>query len=222
MTDLYCTDLEQFSLEQFRRMLETKDILPGRRVLWEEMDERFAALKSMGIQNLAELRAALGSKAKREAFARESGLSPDYLVILRREVNSYISRPFNLEKIPGVEPEYVERLAAVGVKHTKHLFKRAISPADRAALAEEADLPEDALLELVKLSDLARVVGVGPVSVRALYDVGIETPEAFLTYSVEELLAKVRTTEATATLTRKDIEYCLETAQHLPQAIEYT
>jgi len=222
VTDLYCIDLEQFSLEQFRRMLETKDVPPSRRILLEEMDERFAALASMGIENLAELRAALKSKAKRETFAQESGLFLDYLVILRREVNSYVSKPFNLAKIPGVNLEHVEKLAAVGVKHTKHLFERAMSPADRAALAEQAGVPGDALLELVKLSDLARIVGVGPVAVRLLYDVGVDTPETFLAHSVDDLLEKVRAVKEGAYLTAKDIEYCLETARHLPLAVEYT
>ena len=221
MADLYCIDLKQLSLEQFRHMLENKEILPGRTILLEKMDERFAALAAMDIENLADVRAALKSKAKREAFAEASGLSLDYLVILRREVNSYISRPFKLEKIPGINPDYVEKLAAAGIKHTKHLFKRGMTPADRAALTAETGIPDDALLELVKLSDLARIVGVGPVSVRLLYDVGIQTPAAFLTHSVAELLEKVHSVEEGATLTPKDIEYCLETVRHLPQAIEY-
>jgi hypothetical protein len=221
VTDLYCIDLKGISLDQFRHILETKNVLPGRKILLEQLDERFATLASMGIENLDDLRAALKSKAKQEAFSRESGLPLDYLVILRREVNSYISKPFGLEKIPGVNPEYVEKLSAVGIRHTKHLFERAMSQADRAALAEQAGVPDGALLELVKLSDLARIVGVGPVSVRALYDAGIETPEAFLTHSVDDLLKKVRAIEEFATSTRKDIEYCLETAKYLPRAIEY-
>jgi predicted flap endonuclease-1-like 5' DNA nuclease len=221
MTDLYCIDLEQFSLEQFRYRLENKDILPSRKILLEKMDERFETLASMGIETLADLRAALRSKAKRKAFSEASGLPVDYLVILRREVNSYISRPFNLEKIPGVNPDYVEKLAAVGVKHTKHLFKRGMTPADRAALAEETGIPGDALLELVKLSDLARIVGVGPVFVRLLYDMGIDTPDVFLTHSVAELLEKAHSDDEGAALSPKDIEYCLETAQYLPRAIEY-
>jgi len=221
MADLYCLDLEQFSLAQFRRILETKDVLPGRRILLEEMDARFAALASMGIENLAELQATLKSKAKREAFARESALSLDYLITLRREVISYISKPFDLDKIPGVDPEYVEKLSAVDVKHTKHLFGRALTPADRAALTEQAGVPDNALLELVKLSDLARIVGVGPVAVRLLYDVGVETLKAFLSHSVDELLEKVHTVEEGASLGAKDIAYCLETARYLPKVLEY-
>ncbi len=51
MADPYCIDLEQFSLERFRHILETKYILPGRRILQEKMPERFAVLASMGIEN---------------------------------------------------------------------------------------------------------------------------------------------------------------------------
>jgi hypothetical protein len=221
VTDPYSIDLRRFSLEQFRHILETREILPSRRILLEEMDVRFARLASMGIETLADLRSALNSKAKRKAFSQKSGLSVDYLVILRREANSYVSKPFNLGEIPGVNPEYVDRLAAIGVKHTKHLFERALSPADRARLAAQADVPDDALLELVKLSDLARIVGVGPVFVRLLYEVGLETPAAFLAHSPDELLEKVRAVEEGAALSVKDVEYCLRTARYLPQAIDY-
>ena len=221
MTDLYCIDLKGISLEQFRHMLETKNILPGRKILLEQLDERFAALASMGVGNLADLSAALKSKAKQEAFSKASGLPLDYLAILRREVNSYLSKPFDLGKIPGVDPEYVKRLAAAGIKHTKHLFERAMSKADRAALAEQIGVPHEALLELVKFADLARIVGVGPASVRPLCEAGIDTPEAFLTYSVDELLERVRAVEGLEASTRKDIEYCLQTARLLPKGIEY-
>jgi len=82
-------------------------------------------------------------------------------------------------------------------------------------------VPDDALPELVKLSDLVSIVGVGPVFVRLLYDVGLDTSEAFRSSSPDQLLEKVRAVEEGAALTTKDIEYCLETARHLPQAIDY-
>ena len=42
-----------------------------------------------------------------------------------------------------------------------------------------------------------------------------------LAHSVHELLEKVRAVEEGASLGAKDIEYCIETAQYLPQAVEY-
>lgn len=227
MADPYCIDLEQFSLERFGHILETKDILPGRRILQEKMSERFAVLASMGIENLNELRKALKTKSGREKIAQESGLPEEYLAILQREVNSYISKPFNLGDIPEVDPEYLEKLASVGIKHTKHLFKRARSKRDRAELSELADVPEDALLELVKLSDLARIVGVGPVFARLLYEAGADTLEAFLDRSPDELLEELHAINDEKGYTRimptvKDIEYCFETAKYLPRAVEYS
>ena len=82
-------------------------------------------------------------------------------------------------------------------------------------------MPDDALPELVKLSDLVSIVGVGPVFVRLLYDVGLDTSEAFRSSSPDQLLEKVRAVEEGAALSVKDVEYCLRTARYLPQAIDY-
>ena len=70
MVDPYHIDLERFSLEKLRHILETSDLLPGRRILKEKVIERFETLESMGISNLKELTAALGSKKKVERFAQ--------------------------------------------------------------------------------------------------------------------------------------------------------
>jgi len=70
-------------------------------------------------------------------------MADDYLVILRREVSSYVPKLFDLEKIPGVNPEYVERLAAAGIKHTRHLFERAKFEHDRAELSRLTDVSDE-------------------------------------------------------------------------------
>src|SRR3989304_4818074 len=151
MTDPYHTDLEQFMLKRFRRILEIGEVLPGRKILQEKIPERFKVLESLGIKNLKDLIDALKSKAKIDQFAQKSGLPQDYLVILRREANSYIPKPFNLDKIPGVASTHVERLAAIGIKNTQQLCARARTRQDRAALSKLADVPGADLLELVKL-----------------------------------------------------------------------
>lgn len=226
MADQYHIDLEQFNLEKFRHILETREVLPGRKVLKESIAERFEILESMGIRNLKELMDVLRTKKRVEEFAQESGLPKDYLVILRREVNSYVPKPFNLRNIPGVNPEYIERLVAVGIKHTKHLFERARSKSDRAELSRLADVPSGDLLELVKLSDLARIGGVGPVFARLLYEAGADTLEEFLQRSPDELSETLHAINKEKGYTKimpavKDIRYCIETARELPKVIEY-
>ena len=136
----------------------------------------------------------------------------DYLVILKREANRYVPKPFNLTDLPGVDPQHIEKLAAVGIKNAKHLFKRAKSRNDRADLARLVDVPSSDLLELVKLSDLARIGGVGPIFARLLYEAGADSLEKFLERSPDELLERLQAVNKEKNYTRlipslKDIEY---------------
>lgn len=55
------------------------------------------------------------------------------------------------------------------------MFERAKRKQDRAGLSRLANVPDDAMLELVKLSDLARPPYVGPVFARLLYETGVDT-----------------------------------------------
>ena len=82
------------------------------------------------------------------------------------------------------------------------------------------------MLELVKLSDLARIVGVGLVFARILYEAGADSLGAFVTQSPDELLVKTQEVIVSRGYTagnirEKDIIYCLETANLLPQVVEY-
>ena len=227
MESQYHIDLEQFSLEEFKHVLETGRLLPSESILREGIPERFAALESMGIRNLQDLNSALGTKKKLERFSNESGLPKDYLTILRRRAGSYTPRPIALKKLPEIDPEHVARLAALGIKDTKQLFDRAKNKQDRAELSELADVPDGAMLELVKLSDLARPPYVGPVFARLLYETGVDTiakvskqsPDAFrqllLATNDEKKIYKAPIPGG------EDLASWLETVRQLPQAIEY-
>ena len=226
MADQYYIDLEQFSLERFRHILETRELLPGRKVLKENISERFEILASRGIGTVKELIEALKTKKRAERFAQESGLPPDYVIILRREANSYMPKPVNLRDIPGVNAGYIKRLAGVGIKHTKHLFERGRSKRDRAELSRQVDVPDDDLLELVGLSDLARIGGVGPVFARIIFDAGIDTLRKLSGSSPDELFEELVAINEEKGYTRakftvKDVRYCITIAKELPKVIEY-
>jgi hypothetical protein len=231
MADQYHLDLEGFSLERFRHILEISELLPSRRILKEKISERFALLETMGIRNLKELTDALSTKKKIARFSQESGLPQDYLEILKRQTKIYTPNPISLKDIPGIAPEYIERLAALGLKQTKQLFNRAKSKKDRAELAKVADVPGDVLLELVKLSDLARAGWVGPIFARLIYEVlideaGAGTLEALSKQSPEELFERLQAVNNEQKLTKgsfsvKDVASCIEIAKELPKVIEY-
>jgi hypothetical protein len=223
---VYHIDLEQFSLERLKNTLESGYVLPSRRMLLDDIAGRFALLESMGIHTLQDVINALSTKKKVERFAQESGLPLDYLTILGRQARSYIPTPVNLKDIPGVDPAHAERLAALGIKHTRHLFDRAKTRAERIALGEQADVPGDMVLELVKMADLARAGWVGPVFVRLIYETGVDTLAKLAQQSPETLFEQVCAVNAVQQLTKaaftvRDLAACIDTANELPQVIEY-
>ena len=227
MANPYHTDLERFSLERFKHILETGRLLPSESILKEEVPDRLAVLESMGIRNLEDLTAALGTKKKLERFSQESGLPKEYLTILRRRAGSYTPRPRPLKKLPGNDPEHAERLAELGIKDTKQLFERAKHKQDRAELSKLAHVPDDAMLELVKLSDLARPPYVGLVFARLLYETGVDTIAKLSQQSPEAFREILVVTNNEKEIYKApipggdDLASWLETVRQLPQAIEY-
>jgi len=225
MADPYHIDLEQFSLERFQGILETAKLSPGRRVLQEDLPERFAALESAGICDLADLVAALKTRPRMEKFAEKSGLPLDYLTILRREANSYLPKPVRLRDIPGVDQAQIEKLAGAGITHSKHLFGRGLAHDDRVELAAQADISVEEVHELVKMADLARVYGVGPVFIRMLYDAGVKTVEQLVASNPAELLEQLHAINAGQKYTEimpilKEMAFVIDFAKMLPIAIE--
>jgi hypothetical protein len=85
-------------------------------------------------------------------------------------------KPFLLAKFRGVNIEHAARLEAAGIRNVDQMLQAGRTPGDRRALAERTGVPLDAILELVKLSDLSRVGATRTVRARLYYDAGIDTP----------------------------------------------
>jgi hypothetical protein len=223
----YHIDLESITLDELRTILETGRLLPSEAILKEDLAGRFAVLESMGIRNLQELSEALKTKKRLQQFAQESGLPAEYLTVLRRRAGSYAPKPIPIRKLIGPDPDHVERLAQEGVKDTQQLFDRAKSVPDRAALADQAHIPEGAMLELVKLSDLARPPYVGPAFARLLLESGVDTIAKLAAQTPEGLYRVLVATKAQTGTYRapipgvEDMASWLATVRRLPQVVEY-
>ena len=225
MSENYFVDTTKFSIDKFRNILKTKDILPGRIVLRDDIDERFDLLKSKGINSLNDLLEVLKTKPKVDRFSKDSGLTIDYLTILRREANSYVSVPIRLTEMPIVETNIIDKLLSIGIKDSKQLFDNASKRSNREKLVNKYKLDSDKLIELVQLCDLVRITGVGPVFARIIFDSGIKTVEEFLSFDSADLFERLIKTNNEKGLTKakftiKDIEYCIELGKDLPLVIE--
>ena len=110
MRDQYHINIEKYSLRKFKENLRSRDMIPSRIALKDDLDARFQALENMRITNHKELIDALKTKAKIEQFSKASGLSIEYLTLLNREAKSYLPNPVRLDRFSGVEKEYIEKL----------------------------------------------------------------------------------------------------------------
>lgn len=222
----YHIDLEKFSLDEFKNKISESELIPSRKMLKDDIDARFKVLKDNNIHNLQDLTNILKTPKKTREFAQKSGLPEDYLLILRREVNSYTPKPVNLEKFPGVEKETVNKLKSAGIKNTAHLFKKVKTPEDRIKLAAELEISEEEILELTKLADLSRIKWVGPVFARIFLDSGTDTAEKVSEANAGSFYKKLveRNQEKKYTKAKfleSDVALCINVSKMVPKAIKY-
>lgn len=133
--------------------------------------------------------------------------------------------PFKLREFRGVSPEYITRLAALGIKTSDQMLAEGSTGPQRAALANESGIPESAILELVKLSDLARLPGVKGIRARLYYSAGVDSVVKMAAWEPEALRQMV-----TAYIEEtgfdglpplpKEVSSTVANAQKLPQVVE--
>ncbi|MEZ4509313.1 MAG: hypothetical protein R2881_06670 [Eubacteriales bacterium] len=69
----YSLALEQISLADYQQLLQKQNLLPGRRMLHEQLELRFSALANVGLSSVAQLSAALATPKKLSALAEQTG-----------------------------------------------------------------------------------------------------------------------------------------------------
>jgi hypothetical protein len=188
----YGIDPTQISLEEFRELTASRRMLPSRLMLQEQMDRRFGVLHRHGMEHVGDLLKTLGSKSKIEDFSRLSGLSMDYLVLLKREAGSYLARPFALSEFPGIPFEYIELLKSRGIKTTRDFYEKLQTRQEQSEFSAASGIPSYRLMEIFTLCELSRITGVGGVFARILYEAGIRSTEDFASMDPAVLLERCR------------------------------
>lgn len=211
----YYLNLERYTLEKFKKSISQRKMIPSRVILKENIEERFEVFKRFNINNLKELIALLKTKDKIETFAVESGLSSEYLTIIKREASSYHPKPIKLRDFPDVDIESVSVLESLGIKNSKQLFNK-VKKETFSNVSESTGVPSDHLNELFSLSDLARLYGVGPVFARMIYDTGVTSIDSFVNYTGDDFVKLYeKQTNKKADFSSADIDFSLELAREI-------
>jgi hypothetical protein len=95
--------------------------------------------------------------------------------------------PFKLRDFRGVDPGFVSKLEAQHIKNAEQMLVAGRTRRQREEISRETGIPGNVLLELVKLSDLARLPGVKGIRARLYYDAGIDSVEKMANWEPEPL-----------------------------------
>jgi hypothetical protein len=84
-------------------------------------------------------------------------------------------KPMKLRDFIGVDPGLIDALKKIGVEDARELLKKCKTPEARHKLADELELLYQDLLDLVKMADLSRMLGVKAVRTRLYLESGFDT-----------------------------------------------
>ncbi len=195
-------------------------MIPSRQILKDNLKANFDILRMSEIDNIADLSGILKSKTKIDAFAEATGLSSEYLTLLRREANSYFPSPVKLSRFIGVDEILVSRLEGHGIKTSKQLFELVANRDQYAVFLRTSGFTQRELSELISLSDLSRLYGVGPAFAGMLFEAGLDSVQTLMRFSGEQIRKMYEEkTQRTADFTARDIDFTLEIAKELESSM---
>ena len=222
----YYIDLEQISIDEYQRYIEKSDLLPSRRIIKENLSERFTYFKNIGITNVLELQRTLKKNDKLTELAKINCFSTDYLKILLREINSIQPKPTKISEFKGISPDTIKTLEKHGFQNTFKLFDKIKTKNNRNELAKITGISAEEILELTKLTDLSRIRWVGATFARMLYDIGIDTVEKAANSNFTDLHLKINQTNKekkyfNGNIGLNDMKLLVNAAKEIPLEVEY-
>ena len=117
-----------------------------------------------------------------------------------------------------------EKLAKAGANTSDELLEKGATPAGRAKLVKATGLAAAQLLEWVRMCDLVRIKGVGPVMVRLLGAVGVRSVAQLRQRKADSLYKAVMKANDKAKITQnppseKHLEHWIDQAKKLKTVV---
>lgn len=222
----YYIDLKTVTLSDYEKELELADLLPSRKILKEEINQRFSILRGQGILDLNDLMSMMKTPDKLKNLAAKTGIPEEYLTILKREIASSQPKPVNLADFQGVSVQAVSQLEGLGIKNTLQMFAHVKTKEEREALAGKTGVPYQEILELAKLTDVSRIKWVGANFARLLVDSGCDTVEKAAGAEYRSLYTELMAINEEKKYFKgkfglNDMKLCVDAAKKVPRSMQF-
>jgi hypothetical protein len=154
-------------------------------------------------------------------------LGKKQMVLKTKEIMGRIKLgTYKLKDFQGTNRTDIEKLNNNGIKTAAQILEIGYTKEGRNQLSKLTNIPVDSILELVKLSDLARIPGVKKIRARLYYEAGLDTLAKMATCDTEKLI-KISAEFIKKTgfkgipPTPKEAENTVTLAKYLKKYVEY-
>lgn len=172
----YEFNLTSISLQAFKEMLKHMYLIPSMRVLLEDVDQNFLLLEQQNINNVGELHQQLKTKKKAALMAETTGIDFDYMIVLRRMISSYVTKPRKLEDYPDIKDDLLVCLTKLSIKTSKELYDY-MSETAIEELKQSLNIDDESLRNLKCLMAVTRLRYVSPLFATVLVKSGYDSIE---------------------------------------------
>ena len=106
---------------------------------------------------------------------------------LRDERTKKTRKIFPIKEFLKVNQEHVKKLATIDIKNVEQMLEKGKTKKQREELSKQLAIPEESILELVKLSDITRMGYVRKKLSRLYYEAGLDSPAKVAAFEPKEL-----------------------------------
>jgi hypothetical protein len=182
---------EKVSLDNLQKRIKETDLVPSRCTLMEDIDEKFLKLKANGFVTLADLRMDLKNSKKIPALSKRTGIDPAYLIILRREIESYFPKAYAISDFDWFLKTDLDTMERNGLKNTLLLQEALDTPGKREEMVTTLGLDADFIVSISVLVDLTRIQWISPVAARMLVSAGYNDVKSVSSANPEKLCSEL-------------------------------
>jgi len=164
---VYGNDLGKIHILKYRHYLKLQDLNPSRQVLLESLEKNLKILQKTGLKYLSELKQALLTSLKIDKLSKETGISSEYLNILRSELITFENNEDNIIPFKDIifkdhviiDAKTILILEKKGIKNTRDFYEYYFEKNNEKKISKDLGISSEMVKKLIELSDFVRING---------------------------------------------------------------